>query len=129
MSEGQYLTPLKAARGLGSAKSGTLHHIRLRVTALALIFLVPWFIYALIKASSAGYEGALDWVGQPLNATLLILTAGAVSYHMRLGMQVIIEDYIAKTGMRTTLLILNTFAAFAMFIAVAMAVVQIWTAG
>ncbi|MFN3610301.1 MAG: succinate dehydrogenase, hydrophobic membrane anchor protein [Hyphomonas sp.] len=129
MSEGQFLTPIKAARGLGAAKSGTLHHIRLRVAALALIFLVPWFIYALIKVSSAGYDGALAWVGQPLNATLLILTAGAVSYHMRLGMQVIIEDYIAKTGMRTTLLILNTFAAIVMFVAVAMAVVQIWIAG
>ncbi|PKP80294.1 MAG: succinate dehydrogenase, hydrophobic membrane anchor protein [Alphaproteobacteria bacterium HGW-Alphaproteobacteria-18] len=129
MSEGQYLTPTKAARGLGSAKSGTQHHIRLRVTAIALVFLVPWFLYAVIKASGAGYEGALVWVGQPINATLLLLTAAAVSYHMRLGMQVIIEDYIAKTGTRTTLLILNTFAAYAMFIAVAMAVVQIWTAG
>ncbi|ABI77817.1 succinate dehydrogenase, hydrophobic membrane anchor protein [Hyphomonas neptunium ATCC 15444] len=128
MSEGQYVTPTKAARGLGSAKSGTQHHIRLRVTAIALAFLVPWCLYAVIKASGAGYEGALAWVGQPINATLLILTAAAVSYHMRLGMQVIIEDYIAKTATRTTLLILNTFAAYAMFIAVAMAVVQIWTA-
>ncbi len=129
MSQGQFLTPTKSARGLGSAKSGTAHHIRLRVAALALIALVPWFLYSVIKASGSGYEGALAWVGHPVNAALLILTAGAVSYHMRLGMQVIIEDYIGKTGMRTTLLILNTFAAIAMFVAVAMAVIQVWIGG
>ncbi|OYW88369.1 MAG: succinate dehydrogenase, hydrophobic membrane anchor protein [Hyphomonas sp. 34-62-18] len=129
MSQGQFLTPTKAARGLGSAKSGTAHHIRLRVAALALLVLVPLALYAIISISSAGFDGARAWVAQPLHATLLILTAGVVSYHMRLGMQVIIEDYIAKTGMRTTLLILNTFATIAMFIAVAMAVVQIWIAG
>lgn len=124
-----FLTPTKAARGLGSAKSGTAHHIRLRVAAIALIFLVPWFLYAVISATTAGYDGARAFVAQPLNGALLLITAGAVAYHMSLGMQVIIEDYISKTGLRTTLLILNIFAAIAMFVAVAISVIQIWIAG
>lgn len=128
-SNNPFLTPTKAARGLGSAKSGTSHHIRLRVAAIALIFLVPWFLYAIISATTAGYDGARDWVAQPLNAALLLVTAAAVAYHMSLGMQVIIEDYISKTGLRTTLLILNIFAAIALFVAVAVSVIQIWVAG
>lgn len=129
MSKGEFLTPVKAARGLGSAKSGTAHHIRQRVSALALIVLVPWFLFSVIKAANGGYDAALAWAGQPLNALLLVLTAGAAVYHMRLGMQVVIEDYIGRTGMRGALLILNTFACVALFAAVAMAVIGIWTAG
>ncbi|MEL7057243.1 MAG: succinate dehydrogenase, hydrophobic membrane anchor protein, partial [Pseudomonadota bacterium] len=88
-------TSAKSVRGLGSAGTGTQHHIRQRVTALALIFLVPWFLYSIIHACKAGYEGALIWVAQPINAILLILTLSAALYHMRLGMQVVIEDYLA----------------------------------
>ena len=109
MSQGQFLTPTKAARGLGSAKSGTAHHIRLRVAALALLVLVPLALYAIISISSASFDGARAWVAQPLHATLLILTAGVVSYHMRLGMQVIIEDYIHGELQKVALLILSTF--------------------
>lgn len=129
MSKTQFLTPTKAARGLGSAKSGTLHHVRQRVTAIALLFLVPWFLYAIISAVSGGYEGALAWVSHPVNAILLLLTAGTAFYHMRLGMQIVIEDYIATTGTRSALLILNTFATTALFVVVAVSVLRIWTAG
>lgn len=125
MSKGQYLTPAKAARGLGSAKSGTNHHIRQRVSAIALIFLVPWFLYSVIKAALGGYTDALAWVGSPVNSILLILTAGAAIYHMRLGMQVVIEDYIGKSGTRAALLILNTFFCAALFAVIALSVLRI----
>ena len=128
MSNGDFLTPTKVTRGLGSAKSGTTHHIRQRVSALALIVLVPWFLYAIIKAVSSGYGGALAWAMHPLNALLLILTAAAAFYHMRLGMQVVIEDYIGKAATRGALMILNTFAAAILFAAVALSVIRIWTA-
>jgi succinate dehydrogenase / fumarate reductase membrane anchor subunit len=126
MSSPNFLTPAKSARGLGSAKSGTGHYIRQRVSAIALLFLVPWFMYAMMQAVQGGYAGATDWVSQPLNAALLILTAGAAFYHMRLGMQAVIEDYIAKHGTRTALLIFNTFAVIALSLAVILAVLKIW---
>lgn len=129
MSKGEFLTPTKTARGLGSARSGTAHHIRLRVAALGLVVLVPWFLFSIIKAANGGYDSALAWVANPLNGALLVLTAGAVAYHMRLGMQVIIEDYIGKAGTRGALLVLNTFAGIALFAAVLMSVLRIWTAG
>jgi len=120
----------KTVRGRGDAGSGTQHHIRQRVTALALLFLVPWFMYSIIHACKAGYEGALTWVAQPINAILLIITLTAALYHMRLGMQVVIEDYIAKSGTRQALLILSTFAVFALAVATILSVLKIWfTAG
>ncbi|MEM9937443.1 MAG: succinate dehydrogenase, hydrophobic membrane anchor protein [Pseudomonadota bacterium] len=123
-------TSTKSVRGLGSAGVGTKHHIHQRVTALALLVLVPWFLFSVINASKAGYEGALSWAAQPVNAILLILTLSAALYHMRLGMQVVIEDYISKSGSRQALLILNTFAVIALAAAAILSVLKIWfTAG
>ncbi len=126
MANSEFVTPAKVTRGLGSAKSGTSDHIRQRVTAIALVFLVPWFLYSVINASSLGYDGAAEWAGKPWNAILLILTAGAAFYHMRIGMQIIIEDYIAKTSTRSALLILNSFAVIALFVTVALSVLKLW---
>jgi len=119
-------TPASKVRGLGSAKEGTGHFIKQRVSAIALVFLVPWFLINVMIACRAGYDGALAWFSQPLNAMLLIATLGAAFYHMRLGMQVVIEDYIGRTGLKQFLLILNTFAAVGLFIAAAMSVLKIW---
>ena len=125
MSNSQFLTPTKAARGLGSAKSGTHHHIGQRVSAIALIFLVPWFLFSIINAVQGGEKAAIEWISQPLPAILLILTAGATVYHMRLGMQVIIEDYIHGEGLKIVLLILNTFFAFTVAAAAIFAVLKL----
>ncbi len=119
-------TSTKRVRGLGAAGSGTHHHIRQRVTALALVGLVPWFLFSILQAGKAGYAGALAWVAQPVNAILLILTLSAALYHMRLGLQVVIEDYIARSGTRQALLILNTFAVFALAVATLLSVLKIW---
>lgn len=127
MSDSKFVTPAKVTRGLGASKTGTSHHIRQRVSALALIVLVPWFLFSVMKAALGGYADAVAWVSSPLNATLLVLTAGAAFYHMRLGMQAIIEDYISKPGTRAALQILNTFFAACLLVVVVMSVLRIWT--
>lgn len=119
-------TPASQVRGLGAAREGTTHYIRQRVSAIALLVFVPWFIFSAIAASKGGYAGVITWVANPLNAILLTLALGAAFYHMRLGMQVVIEDYIAKTSTRQALLILNTFVALGLFAATALSVLKIW---
>jgi succinate dehydrogenase membrane anchor subunit len=126
MASHDFITPAKAARGLGSAKSGTITHIRQRVSAIALIFLVPWFVYSIIQAMGGGMIDAQAWAAKPWNAILLILTAGAAFFHMRIGMQVVIEDYIAKSGTKSALLILNSFACIVLFVTVTLSVLKIW---
>ena len=119
-------TSTKSVRGLGAAGSGTQHHIRQRVSALALLILVPWFLYSVTSAMGAGYEGALAWMSKTYNAVPLILLISAALYHMRLCMEVVIEDYIGKTGTRQALLILNAFVVLVMFVAATLAVLGVW---
>ena len=118
-------TPLGKVRGLGSAKHGVGHFITQRVSAVGLIFLVPWFLISLIGAVRGGYDGALAWVADPINAVLTLLAVGASLYHMRLGMQVVVEDYITKHSTKNLLLILNTFICVVLFAAAAYAVLKI----
>ena len=125
MSKQSIRTPLGQVRGLGSAKHGAGHFITQRVSAIALVFLVPWFLITLIGAVRGGYDGALTYIADPFNAVLIILTVGAALYHMRLGMQVVVEDYIAKNSTKAVLLILNTFICITLFAAAAYAVLKI----
>jgi succinate dehydrogenase / fumarate reductase membrane anchor subunit len=125
MSKQSIRTPLGQVRGLGSAKHGAGHFITQRVSAIALLFLVPWFLITLIGAVRGGYDGALTYIADPFNAVLIILTVGAALYHMRLGMQVVVEDYILKNSTKTVMLILNTFICITLFAAAAYAVLKI----
>ena len=118
-------TPLGKVRGLGSAKHGAGHFITQRVSAIGLIVLVPWFLISLIGAVRGGYDGALAWVADPINAVLTLLAVGTALYHMRLGMQVVVEDYITKHSTKNALLILNTFICVVLFAAAAYAVLKI----
>ena len=121
-------TPIGRVRGLGSAKEGVGHFIGQRVTALAMIVLVPWFLLSLIKVGQMQHAAAVDWLANPLNAVLVLLTVGAAFYHMRLGLQTVVEDYIQGSGLRQAMLILNTFVAIALFVASAYAVLTIGAA-
>lgn len=107
-----FRTPLRQARGLGAAKTGVGHFIGQRVSAVALIFLVLWGVASAMRLAGAGYDDAVAWLQQPVNAGLLALTLIAACYHMQLGMRVIIEDYIGKPGNKLALLILNVFVAW-----------------
>lgn len=113
-----FRTPLARVRGLGSAKSGTGHFIAQRVSAIALVVLMPLFLIKLAKNAGAGYAEAAAWVGSPLGAILTLLAMTAALYHMRLGLQVVIEDYIYRPATNAALLILNTFVAAGLWIAV-----------
>lgn len=118
-------TPLGKVRGLGAAKEGAHHFIVQRASAIALLFLLPWFLISMLLAVRGGYQGAVDFIANPLNAVLALMTVGATLYHMQVGMQVVIEDYIGKAGTRIFLLLLNTFFAVALFAAAAFSVLEI----
>lgn len=107
--EGKYRTPLGRARGLGAAGHGAGHWISERVSSLALVPLVLWIAYAALQLAGAGYEGALGWVRQPLNAVLLVLLLSIGFAHMHAGMRVVVEDYIEKSLTKAALLVLNLF--------------------
>jgi len=120
-----FRTPLARARGLGAAKSGVQHYIAQRVSALALVILLPLFIWSIASLPNASYETARAWVGSPLGAILTLLTLTATFYHMRLGLQVFIEDYIRKPVTRALLLSANTLIVAGLWLAVLFAVITI----
>jgi succinate dehydrogenase / fumarate reductase, membrane anchor subunit len=107
-----FRTPLGRARGLGSAKDGVRRFIAERVSSVALVFLVAWGVCSALTLAGAGYDGAVEWIGAPLNAALMVLLAAVGFYHMRLGMAVVIEDYIAKPSSKAILLIANTMVCY-----------------
>ena len=89
-------TPLAIARNHGAAKDGVHHWWMQRLTALALVPLVLWFVISIISMVGASYERFTGWVSNPLVAALLIALLVATFYHAAIGLQVIYEDYISN---------------------------------
>ena len=118
-------TPRKAAAGLGAAKTGTGHFIQQRVTAIALAVLGPWFAFAVATSLDGGHSGAREFIAQPVTTVLLLLFITAAFHHMRIGMQVVIEDYVAGHGARIALLVLNTFAVAALWVTAVVSILMI----
>ncbi|TCO80422.1 succinate dehydrogenase subunit D [Plasticicumulans lactativorans] len=87
-------SPLGRVRGLGSAKEGVSHWWHQRLTALFLIPLVLWFVVSLLSVVHADHEGLKAWLARPLNAGLLVTFLGTTFFHAKLGLQVVIEDYV-----------------------------------
>jgi succinate dehydrogenase / fumarate reductase, membrane anchor subunit len=104
-----YRTPLGRARGLGSAKHGAGHWLSERVSAIALVPLVIWMVYGILRLSAGDYDFAVHWVQDPLNATLTVLTFAISFWHMHSGVRVVVEDYIHKTLTKSVLLLANLF--------------------
>jgi succinate dehydrogenase / fumarate reductase, membrane anchor subunit len=105
----QLRSQLGRVRGLGSAKEGVGHWWAQRLTAMALVPLAVWFVVAAISLIGADYMEFQAWIGRFGNALLMILTALLLFYHAHLGMQVVIEDYVAGEGARIATLIVVKF--------------------
>jgi len=106
-------SPLGRARGLGSSRSGSDHYWAQRVTAVALVPLVLWFVVSLITITSSDLVSVQEWVSKPYNATLLLLTLLTGIWHGLLGLQVVIEDYVhSPIGKHLSLIFLRLIAAF-----------------
>ena len=90
----QFRTPLKRARGLGSAKTGTGHFLWQRITAIVVALLGAYLIGLLLTLGGADFLRARTLVSQPFNATVLAGFIVAAFWHAKLGLQVVIEDYV-----------------------------------
>lgn len=118
----QLRTPLKTALGLGSARQGAHHFVVQRLTALALVFLVLWFMWVVLEALHLDYAGARALVAQPLNSVLLLAFIVAMFWHAQLGLQVVIEDYVHTP---TSQLVLQVAVKFLCFLGAAASVLAV----
>ncbi len=96
----EFRSPLANVRGLGSAKSGTSHWWMQRVTAVALVPLSFWLVTFLNLSLTAPYQETIAWVTSPINTVCLVALILVIFYHAALGLQVVIEDYIAAEGIK-----------------------------
>ena len=122
-------TPLGKIEGLGSAMSGTQHFWRQRVTAVALVPLAIWFVASALAYVGAEQGAVATYFSEPVNAVPMLLFILAATYHMSLGVQTIIEDYVHKEGQKIAALILNQFVCWAVGAASAFALVKMALAG
>lgn len=118
-------SPLSRARGLGSAKQGVEHFWVQRITAVALVPLSLWLVFSLALFVGADYHTAHHWVSAPSVAITLVLFIAAALYHSALGVQVVIEDYVAGEGLKLASLLLSKFLHVAVAAAAVFAVLKI----
>ena len=103
-------SPLSRVRGLGSAKEGSHHWWIQRVTSVALVPLVLWFVYGVVAMTQAGYEGALLWLGNPINTALAVIFLFVTFYHATLGMEEILVDYVGSESFKVATVMITKFA-------------------
>jgi succinate dehydrogenase membrane anchor subunit len=104
-----FRTPLKRARGLGSGKSGVSHWWWQRVTAVLLLILVPWLVGLLVSLVGVDVDTARTIVAKPWNAIPLAAFVIGAFWHAKLGIQVVIEDYVHTRWVEVALQLLVTF--------------------
>jgi succinate dehydrogenase / fumarate reductase, membrane anchor subunit len=118
-------TPLRQVRGLGSAKSGTEHFWHQRLTAMANIPLTVGFVVVVASLMGRNHAAVVQILGSPFVAVLMLLFILSATIHMRIGMQVIIEDYVHDEFAKFTLLIANTFFAVVVALTSAFAILKL----
>ena len=117
-------TPLGKVRGLGSARDGTHHWWMQRVTAIANLPLMIFFIIFIIAHLGASRAELVAAIANPMIAILLSLTMISVLWHMRLGLQVVIEDYVHGAATKLAAILANTFFTAALGVAALYAILK-----
>ena len=110
-------TPLARVKGLGASGHGVEHWWLHRMTAVSNVPLIISFVIVVAALAGSSYEQAVAIVSHPLVAIILLLAVISVTNHMRLGMQIVIEDYVHDKGYKIAAVIANNF--YAVIIAVA----------
>jgi succinate dehydrogenase / fumarate reductase membrane anchor subunit len=106
-------TPLHKVEGMGASHSGTGHFWRERVTSVALIPLSLWFAYVMMGLAGTNEVTMVQYLAHPWSAILMAAFVVTSLYHMSLGLQVVIDDYVHTAGMKIALLVLVRVATIA----------------
>jgi len=118
-------TPLAVVRGRGSAKTGTDHFIVQRVTSVALLILLTLFVIILVALNGEPYETVMAWLGSPYVAAILIAGILVTVVHMRVGNEVIIEDYVPGEWARIVAFLANWLICWGVGLVAVFAVLKI----
>ena len=121
----QLRTTIGRIRGLGSAREGTGHWKAQRLTAISNLLLVLWFVFSAMALAGSSYPEYRAWLASPVTASLMILLILSVFHHARLGVQVVIEDYVHHEGARVASIAALTLATFGLAVACIVAVLVI----
>ena len=118
-------TPLGRVRGLGSAKTGTEDFWQQRLTAIASVPLTIAGVVLVVSLTGRSYPAVKQILASPLVAVLMLLFVLATTWHMKIGVQVVIEDYVTDEKQKITLVMLNIFFAVAIALACAYAILKL----
>ena len=125
MVAGKMSTPLGRVRGLGAARSGTEQFWRQRLTAVANVPLIIAFVLIVVGLLGRNHAAVVQILGSPLVAVIMLLFILSITTHMRIGMQVIIEDYVHDEVAKLVTLMLNTFFSCAIGLAAVFAILKL----
>lgn len=120
-----YKTAARRVRGLGAAHTGTSHFIAQRTTGVALLLLSCAFIVIVVSLIGRNHAAVVQILGSPIVAVLMLLFVGATVYHMWIGMQEIVIDYVHEDGGKFLLLLANAFFCVAVGVACAFAILKL----
>lgn len=118
-------SPLSRARGLGSARAGSIHWWSQRLTAIALVPLTLWFICAAIRLTGATRAEVGAWLASPLPLVLMLALIIATFHHLQLGVRVVIEDYVHQEGVKLGAVLLVKAACVVLALACIVAALRI----
>jgi succinate dehydrogenase / fumarate reductase membrane anchor subunit len=124
-----YRTPIAKVRGLGAARSGLQHWKMQRLTAIANVLLVLWFMFSAMALSGSGYDQMRAWLASPVTASLVVLLIISTFYHARLGLQIVVEDYVHHEGARIALLVAIALIVLALAVTCIVAVLTVAVGG
>jgi succinate dehydrogenase / fumarate reductase membrane anchor subunit len=124
-----YRTPIAKVRGLGTARSGLQHWKMQRLTAISNLLLVLWFVFSAMALSGSGYDEVRAWLASPVTTSLMVLLIISTFYHARLGLQVVVEDYVHHEGARIASLVAIALLVLALAVVCIVAVLRVAVGG
>ncbi len=120
---------LSRVRGLGSTKTGAQHWWAQRISAIALIPLSLWFIFSVVALNGAGHSEFKTWLSVHGNTIMMIAFVTALFYHAKLGLEVVVEDYVHGETAKVTVLLIVRFATFLSGLSCILAILRVALTG